>query len=73
MKFKFESTDPESGAVTLHEFKAGTWYEALDQFVKFLRGCGYGLTNKSVGINEAVGHYCIEDSFLMNIVTFDQE
>ena len=70
-KFTFTYKDDEQDSYTLKEFKAGTWYEALDEFVKFLRGCGFAVTDTSVGINESVGHLGIEDLFLMNVTTFE--
>lgn len=72
MKFEFQSTN-EDGDVVSHQFEAGTWYEVLDHFVKFLRGSGYSLQNNSVGINESAGHWGIEDYYLDNITTFSEE
>lgn len=73
MKFKFQSTDDESGTVVIHEFVALRWDEALDQFVKFLRGSGYYIDNASVGVNEA--HHCFagDDWRLTNITSFNSE
>lgn len=51
MKFKFECTDEEYNSKSTLEFSAGTWAEALDYFVNFLRGGGYDLKNDSVGVN----------------------
>ena len=73
MKFKFQSTNDESGTVTTHEFEALRWDEALDQFVKFLRGSGYTLQDTSVGVNEAVHCFAGEDYSLMNITSFYSE
>lgn len=70
MKFTFQSTD-ENEAITIHEFTAGTWYHALDNFVKFLRGSGYQLKDNSVGINEAAGHLFLDEFLFSNITTFD--
>ena len=50
MLFKFESVDMD-GCVLTQEFEADIWMEALDYFVKFLRGSGYSIENNSVGIN----------------------
>ena len=50
MLFKFESTDMD-GCVLTQEFEADIWMEALDCFVKFLRGSGYSISNTSVGVN----------------------
>ena len=73
MKFVFESESEDSGAKVSHVFEAHTWYEALDQFVKFLRGSGYSLQNHSVGINESAGHVILQnyDEF-PNITVFEQ-
>ena len=73
MKFKFQSTDDESGTQITHEFEALRWDEALDQFVKFLRGSGYTLSDSSVGVNEAVHCFAGEDYSLMNITSFYSE
>lgn len=73
MKFKFQSTNDESGATITHEFEALRWDEALDQFVKFLRGSGYTLQDSSVGVNEAVHCFAGEDYSLMNITSFYSE
>ena len=70
MKFTFQSTD-EEGTVTLHEFESDTWYPALDQFVKFLRGCGYQLKDNSVGINASAGHMFLDEFMFSNITMFD--
>lgn len=73
MKFVFESESEDSGAKVSHVFEAFTWYEALDQFVKFLRGCGYHLENNSVGINEGLNHWNIDSHNLGNITTFTED
>ena len=74
MKFKLQSTDEESGTTITHEFEAFTWYSALDNFVKFLRGSGYDLQSHSVGINLKAGHYFYsEDEHYYNITFFEQE
>ena len=71
MKFTFQSTCDETGAIVIHEFETSQWYSALDNFVKFLRGSGYQLKDNSVGINEAAGHLFLEDFCFSNITTFD--
>lgn len=50
MQFKFQSKDIDNVTIT-HEFEATTWSEALSQFVKFLKGSGYGISDDSVGVN----------------------
>ena len=59
MLFKFESVDMD-GCVLTQEFEADIWMEALDYFVKFLRGSGYSIENNSVGINTDL-HTLYED------------
>lgn len=71
MKFKLQATH-DDGTVITHEFEEDVWYAALDNFVKFLRGCGYRLENNSVGINEGSGHCGMEYYELGNITTFEQ-
>lgn len=72
MKFEFQSTN-EDGDVVSHRFEAGTWYEALDHFVKFLRGVGYRLEDHSVGINTEAGHIFLEGyNDFSNITFFEQ-
>ena len=72
MKFKFQSTCDETGAIVIHEFESSQWYSALDNFVKFLRGSGYQLKDNSVGINEAAGHMFLNEFMISNITMFDQ-
>ena len=73
MKFKLQSTDEESGTTITHEFEALRWDEALDQFVKFLRGSGYTLSDSSVGVNEALHSSAGADYSLTNITSFYSE
>ncbi len=72
MKFKLQATH-DDGTVITHEFTEVTWYQALDSFVKFLRGCGYHLEDNSVGINEGLSHYNIDSYNLGNITTFTED
>lgn len=71
MKFTFQSTCDETGAIVIHEFESSQWYSALDNFVKFLRGSGYQLKDNSVGINEAAGHLFLNEFMISNITMFD--
>lgn len=48
--FEFKHTDVDGGTNVLR-FSTETWPEALERFVQFLKGCGYMLEYKSVGIN----------------------
>ena len=68
MLFKFESTDMD-GCVLTQEFETDIWMEALDYFVKFLRGSGYSIENNSVGINTDL-HTLYE---AMNTTVFSEE
>ena len=68
MLFKFESVDMD-GCVLTQEFEADIWMEALDYFVKFLRGSGYNIENNSVGINTDL-HMFYE---AMNTTVFSEE
>mgnify|MGYP003460707997 FL=1 len=68
MLFKFESVDMD-GCVLTQEFETDIWMEALDYFVKFLRGSGYSIENNSVGINTDL-HMSYED---MNTTVFSEE
>ena len=72
MKFKLQAIDDDGTALT-HEFTSEVWYQALDSFVKFLRGCGYHLEDNSVGINEGLNHWNIDSHNLGNITTFTEE
>ena len=72
MKFKLQAIDDDGTALT-HEFTSEVWYQALDSFVKFLRGCGYHLEDNSVGINEGLSHWHIDSYNLGNITTFTEE
>ncbi len=73
MKFKLQATH-DDGTVVTHEFEEDVWYAALDGFVKFLRGNGYFVSDKSVGINLKAGHYFYsEDEPYHNITFFEQE
>ena len=72
MKFKLQATH-DDGAVITHAFEEDVWYAALDNFVKFLRGCGYDLADNSIGINEGLDHRGMEYYELGNITTFEQE
>ena len=71
MKFKLQAIDDDGTSVT-HEFTVSVWYEALNNFVRFLRGCGFDLKNNSVGINEGLDHCGMEYYELGNITTFEQ-
>ena len=72
MKFKLQAIDDDGTALT-HEFTSEVWYQTLDSFVKFLRGCGYHLEDNSVGINEGSGHCGLKYYELVNVTTFEQE
>lgn len=69
MKFKLESTDTEENCKNTSLFTAGTWAEALDYFVKFLRGSGYDLEDDSIGVN-TYQHPLVSLDGLSNITEF---
>ena len=71
MKFKLQAFD--DGTVVTHEFEPEVWYQILDNFVKFLRGCGYNLKSNSIGINKNLDHLGVEDYELGNITTFTED
>lgn len=48
-EFKYTETD---GSVNTIKFYTDSWHEALERFVKFLRGAGFEVDNKIVGINK---------------------
>ena len=70
MLFKFESVNGD-GCVVTQEFDTDVWTEALDYFVKFLRGSGYSLDYTSVGVN--VGKHCVRFEELSNVTCFSEE
>ena len=70
MLFKFESVNTEGCKVT-QEFEAEIWMEALDYFVKFLRGSGYSISNTSVGVNAE--KHTVNTCELSSITAFSQE
>ena len=72
MKFKFEATEEDNSKVT-HEFEALRWDEALNQFVKFLRGSGYCIHDDSIGVNSNRIVSMHDDWELNNITFFEQE
>ena len=73
MKFKLQATH-DDGTVVTHEFEEDVWYAALDGFVKFLRGNGYFVSDKSVGINLKAGHLLLDNYDVYgNITFFEQE
>ena len=73
MKFKLQATH-DDGTIITHEFEKDVWYAALDNFVKFLRGNGYLVSDKSVGINLKAGHFfCIENEPYYDIHFFEEE
>ncbi len=70
-RFTFTYHDEENNTETERSFEVATWYEVLDQFAIFLRGCGYSLRDNSLGINVAAGHLMVP--YLGNVTTFEQE
>lgn len=72
-KFKFEYQDDEEKTNLTMQFEVSRWDEALNQFVKFLRGSGYRLEDNSVGINQSVHAWAGDNYELSSITTFDGE
>ena len=70
MLFKFKSVNGD-GCVVTQEFDTDVWIEALDYFVKFLRGSGYSLDYTSVGVN--VGKHCVRFEELSNVTCFSED
>ena len=70
MLFKFESKNLD-GALCTVECEALTWMEALDYFVKFMKGSGYSLDNNSVGVNTE--KHFVDEIDLVHITTFSEE
>jgi len=67
-KMTFTHTDLD-GVVTTKEFSPETWVNSLDEFVKFLRGCGYQLGYDSVCVNKTKHPYIhYEDVYNLGIV-----
>ena len=58
------------GVVTTKEFTPSTWVSNLNEFVNFLRGCGYLVSNESIGVNTTKHPYIDYDS-VYNLATFD--
>lgn len=50
-KFTFIYED-DNGTESTMQFKANTWFYALDQFAQFLKGCGYSLNRNSIFLNK---------------------
>lgn len=73
MKFYFQGMNKDDKSCLAMEFDALRWDEALDQFVKFLRGCGYSLDNDSVGVNRDKHMFICDDEHLGNITDFTKE
>lgn len=49
-KWEYKHTDCE-GVEHIIRFEAETWPEALQNFIKFLRGSGYDVNNETIAIN----------------------
>ncbi len=69
-KFTFYNHDKE-GTLSATTFEVDSWVEALDRFVRFLRGAGYQIQNNSVGVNTSV-HSCADHFDVGNIMFFEQ-
>ena len=59
MKFKLQATH-DDGTVITHEFEEDVWYAALDNFVKFLRGNGYLVSESYISLAVTIAmDYCV--------------
>jgi hypothetical protein len=58
------------GVASTRTFSVDTWIHALDEFVAFLKGCGYYLQEDSVGIN-VNNHPCVSYHDVHRITTFE--
>ena len=50
MKYSFSSIDRD-GVKSTREFEAECWFDVLDEFITFLKGCGYSIPTGTVGLN----------------------
>lgn len=67
MQFTFVDCE---GVVSTRTFTTDTWVHALDEFVAFLKGCGYFLQDDSVGINKA-NHLLVNHEECYRITSFN--
>lgn len=65
MAFVFRDIE---GVVTIKQFNMERWVDSLNEFATFLKGCGYYITDNSIGINSK--HEPSET--LINVTVFDQ-
>lgn len=65
MAFVFRDIE---GVVTIKRFNVERWVDSLNEFATFLKGCGYYISNDSIGINSK--HEPSET--LINVTVFDQ-
>jgi len=49
-KFTFKR-ETEEGVVTTKEIDADVWFDLIPEFINFLKGCGFGLEDNSIGVN----------------------
>lgn len=69
--FQFTYSDPGSAVGLTYSCETDVWFEALDNFVKFLRGAGFRVEDDTIGINsDNVG---VNGDDFMNITTFTGE
>lgn len=64
----FSYTDA-NGTVSTKQFSMETWTEGLDEFVRFLKGCGFYLDHDSVGVN-TTKHIFIQEDY-PTLTSFD--
>ena len=67
-KMTFTYTDL-NGVTTTKEFNPGTWVNGLDEFVNFLKGCGYMLEKGSICVDKSKHPYiCYDDVYNLGII-----
>jgi hypothetical protein len=69
-EYFFSAVDSNGVHATI-SFETDNWLEILDNFVLFLRGKGFYVSDDSIGVNLAK-HYPPEDTYY-NFTTFNSE
>jgi hypothetical protein len=68
-KMTFTYIDCE-GIKTTKEFVMSNWVKGLDEYINFLRGCGFMIEKDGVAINESKHPYVTHED-VYNLGTFD--
>jgi hypothetical protein len=69
-EYFFSAVDPD-GSHTRTSFEAESWLTVLDNFVLFLRGKGFYVSDDSIGVNAA--HHCVDENECYRFTTFNNE